>query len=199
MYFRNRAEAGRELAKKLDQYKSQHIVVLALGMGSSVVAAQVAMKLHANMLLYVIKDINLPGENQAVAGLGSGDIFSYNSVYSPGELDEYTAEYHTYIEQERMHQSHELHMLLGENGEIDKNLLRHRVVILVVDGLANGFALDVAAGFLKTVAIKRLVIATPVCIWSATIFTAWACRITIWVPTTTTTTTLFPNQTMRLR
>lgn len=163
MYFRNRAEAGRALALKLeDKYKSQHIVVLALGLGSSIVAAQVAMKLHANLLLYVIQDINLPGENESIAGLGSGDVFTYNPAYSAGELDEYTSEYRSYIEQERVHQSHELHMLLGEGGQIDKNLLRHRIVLLVSDGLADGFSIDVAATFLKTVAIKKLVIATPI-------------------------------------
>jgi putative phosphoribosyl transferase len=162
MYFRNRAEAGRQLALQLEKYKSQHIVVLALGLGSSIVAAQVAMRLHANMLLYLIQDVNLPGEHEAIAGLGSGDIFTYNPAYSSGELDEYTTEYRSYIEQERREKSHALHMLLGEGGEIDKNLLRHRTVLLVSDGLADGFAINVAAEFLKTVAIKKLVIATPI-------------------------------------
>jgi putative phosphoribosyl transferase len=158
MYFRNRAEAGRQLALQLEKYKSQHIVVLALGLGSSIVAAQVAMRLHANMLLYVIKDISLPGESESFAGLGSGDVFTYN----PRELDEYNSDYRSYIEQERLEKSHELHMLLGEGGEIDKSLLRHRMVLLVSDGLADGFAINVAADFLKTVAIKKLVIATPI-------------------------------------
>lgn len=162
MYFRNRAEAGRQLAAQLEKYKSQHIVVLALGLGSSIVAAQVAMRLHANMLLYVIKDVNLPGESEAFAGIGSGDVFTYNPRYTPGELDEYNSEYRSYLEQERLEQSHELHMLLGEGGEIDKTLLRHRTVLLVSDGLADGFAINVAADFLKTVAIKKLVIATPI-------------------------------------
>lgn len=162
MYFENRAEAGRKLAAKLEKYKSQHIAVVALGPGASIVAAQVAMKLHANLFMYLIKDIVLPGELEAFAGLGSGDVFTYNQVMTPSELEELTAEYHSYIEQMRLERMHELHMLLGDGGEIDKDLLRHRTVILVADGLSNGFSLDVAAAYLKTVAITKLVIATPV-------------------------------------
>lgn len=162
MYFKNRADAGRLLAQKLEKYKPKHIVVVALGEGSSLVAAQIAMKLHANMCLYAIKDITVPGEDDVLAGLGSGDTFAYNSYFSPGQLEEYTSEYRSYIEQQRMDRSHELHALLGDEGEINKNLLRHRTVIIVADGLASGYSLDVATAFMKRVAIKSLVIATPV-------------------------------------
>ena len=53
-------------------------------------------------------------------------------------------------------------MILGDSGEIDKNLLRHRTVILVADGFANGFVLNIAADYLKTIAIQKLVVATPI-------------------------------------
>jgi putative phosphoribosyl transferase len=163
MYFKNRAEAGRLLAAKLEKYKSQHIAVIALGLGASVVAAQVAMKLHANLLLYLIRDVNLPGEIEALAGMGSsGDTYTYNQYYSPGELEDLTGEYRSYIEQMRMQGSHELHVLLGDGGEIDRTLIRHRIVIVISDGLASGFSVDVVGDYLKTIAIKRLVIAVPV-------------------------------------
>jgi putative phosphoribosyl transferase len=162
MYFKSRAEAGRLLADKLEKYKAQNIVVVALDEGSSIVAAQIAMKLHANMVLYLIKNIYLPGETQALAGMGSQGTYSTNDYFSAGQLEEMTTEYHSWIEQRRMEANHELHILLGRDGEIDKNLLRHRVVIVVADGLANGFSLKVCADFLKTIAIKKMVAVTPV-------------------------------------
>jgi putative phosphoribosyl transferase len=162
MYFKNRAEAGRLLAEKLEKYKAQNIVVVSLDEGSSIVAAQIAMKLHANMFLYLIKNIYLPGENQALAGMSAAGTYSTNDYFSAGQLEEMTTEYHGWIDQRRMEANHELHMLLGRDGEIDKNLLRHRVVIVVADGLANGFALKVCADFLKTIAIKRMIAVTPV-------------------------------------
>lgn len=162
MYFKNRAEAGRKLADQLDQYKAQNIVVVALDEGSSIVAAQIAMKLHANMVLYLIKNLYLPGETQAIAGMSAEGTYTTNDYFSAGELEDLTMEYHNFLDQRRMEANHELHMLLGRDGEIDKNLLRHRVVIVVADGLSNGFSLQVCADFLKTVAIKKMVAVTPV-------------------------------------
>jgi len=167
MYFHNRAEAGRLLAAKLEKYKSENIVVLALNPGSIIVAAQIAMRLHANLLLYLVRDIYLPGENEAIAGMGSGGTYVYNNYYSAGELEDMTSEYHQHLDQQRMEKNHELHLLLGRDGEIDKKLLRHRDVILVSDGLSSGFSLNIAAQYLKMVAIKRLIVVTPVATVSA--------------------------------
>lgn len=162
MYFRNRADAGRQIATALEKYKAQNIVVVALDEGSSIVAAQVAMKLHANLVLYLIKNIYLPGENEAIGGLSSTGTYALNDYFSAGQLEEMTTEYHGYIDQRRMEANHELNVLLGRDGEIDKNLLRHRVVIVVADGLATGFSLQICSDFLKTVAIKKMVAATPI-------------------------------------
>ena len=162
MYFKSRADAGRQLADRLEKYKAQNIVVIALDEGSSIVAAQIAMRLHANLVLYLIKNIYLPGENEALGALGAGGNYSRNNFFSAGELEDLTSEYHNYIDQRLMEANHELHMLLGRDGQIDKNLLRHRVVIVVADGLASGFSLQVCADFLKTVAIKKMVAVTPV-------------------------------------
>lgn len=161
MYFVDRADAGKQLALKLEAYKTKNIIVVALDPTSAVVAAQVAMKLHSSLLLYVVRDISLPGEKRAVAGMGSGDVFTFNKDLSEGQRDEITMEYRSYIEQRRREVSHELHMLLGESGEINKDMLRHRTVILVSDGLGDGFKLGVVSEYLKTVAIERLVIAAP--------------------------------------
>lgn len=162
MYFKNRAEAGRQVARQLEKYKSENIVVVALDEGASIIAAQIAMKLHANLLLYLIKNIYLPGESQALAGMSASGTYTENDFFSAGELEEMNVEYHNYIDQRRMEANHELHVLLGRDGEIDKNLLRHRTVIVVSDGLPNGFSLQVCADFLKTVAIQKIVAVTPV-------------------------------------
>jgi predicted phosphoribosyltransferase len=78
-----------------------------------------------------------------------------------GERDELMSEYHSVIDQQRLEKFHELNTLVGKSGEIDRNLLKRRIVILVADGLPDGFLLDLAADFLKPVALKRLVMAIP--------------------------------------
>ena len=162
MYYKDRVEAGRKLAEKLQAYKSKNCVVVALSESSVLVAAQVAMELHANLLLYLVRDIMLPGEDEAVAAISSTGAFRYNDALSHGEIDEISGEFRNHIEQERFGKTHEMNALLGSDGEIDKNLLRHRNVILVADALPDGFALTMAYEFLKTVATKRIIVAAPV-------------------------------------
>lgn len=161
MYFKNRAEAGQRLTPTLKRYAKQNVVVVALSEGGVIVGAQIAMAIHANMMMLLTENIYLPGEPDAVAAMSSTGSFAYNSMYSTGQLEELKAEYHSYIEQQRFEKMHRLNILVGKDGEIHKEYLRHHTVILVSDGLANGFSLDVAADFFKTVALNKMVIATP--------------------------------------
>ncbi len=162
MYFKNRAEAGKLLARELLPYSRQSTTVLALSQGAAIVGAQIAMQLHTNLLLYFIKNIYLPGELDAIAGLGSTGNFTYNNAFSAGELEDATTEFRGFLEQRKFEITHEFNVLLGNEGVLHTNLLRHKVVIVVSDGLESALSLDVAADFLKTVAIKRLIVVTPV-------------------------------------
>jgi putative phosphoribosyl transferase len=167
LYFKSRADAGKKLVPYLEKYRSENSVIVALNQGASVIGAQIAMAIHANLLMYLIKHIYLPGEIESIAGISSTDTFMYNNMFSAGQLEELAAEYRSFIEQERINNRHELNILLGHDGAIDAKLLRHRTVILVADGLSSGFSIDIAAMFLKTVAIQKLVIATPLASVSA--------------------------------
>lgn len=161
MYFKNRVEAGRKLVKELEKYQGQQVVVLALSPGAVIIGAQIAMKLHANLALLLTENVYLPGETDPIAALSSAGTFTYNNLFSPGQIEEYISEYHHFIEEKRIEKMHQLNKLMGRDGEVKKDYLRNHVVIVVSDGLSNGFSLDIAASFLKTVAIKKLVVATP--------------------------------------
>ncbi len=161
MYFPDRAEAGKQLAERLLMYRDQQTVILALTESSAIVAAQVAMRLHASMVLYMIKDIRFENEETAVAGMSSAGGFQYNSLLSAGEIEEIASEYHGWIDEQRLQKNHEMNVLLSDGGAIKKEMLRHHVVIVVADGVISTFAVDMVANFLKTIAIKRFVLATP--------------------------------------
>lgn len=149
------------LAEKLDKYKSDNCAVIALNEGGVIVGAQIAMRLHASMMMLLTEDVTIPGELDPVAALSSAGTFTYNGMYSAGQLEDFRGEYHQYIEQSRLEKFRKLNRLVGKDGEIHKEFLRHRVVILVADGLSSGFSLDIAADFLKPLKLKRLIIATP--------------------------------------
>jgi putative phosphoribosyl transferase len=161
MYFKNRAEAGRLLAKDLEKYAGQNVVVVALSQGAVIVGAQIAMQIHGSLLLFLCENIYLPGETEAIAGMSSTGNFAYNQNFSMGQLEELTGEFRNFLEQQRIMKIHELNILVGKDGEIHKEYLRHHVVILVSDGLASGLSLDIAGDYLKRVALKKLVVATP--------------------------------------
>lgn len=167
MYFRNRAQAGRTMFKELSKFEGQQVAIVALSPGAVIIGAQIAMKLHADLVLLLTENIFLPGETDPIAALSSGGTFTYNDMFSPGQIEEYVSEYHHFIEEKRIEKMHQLNRMIGEGGEISKDKLRNHIVIVVSDGLSSGFSLDIAASFLKTVAIKRLVVATPLASVSA--------------------------------
>lgn len=161
MYFKNRAAAGRVLADKLQDYSVKNCAIVALTPGAVLIGAQIAMKLHADLMMLLTANIVLPGENSALAGLTSNNTFTYNNKFSTGEIEEMRADYMGYIEAQRIEKLHHLHVLLSTGGEIDKEMLRRRIVILVSDGLSSGFSLDIASEFLKPIKIEKLIIVTP--------------------------------------
>jgi predicted phosphoribosyltransferase len=162
MYFKSRVEAGQKLAEQISaKYQGKQCAVVGLSDGGVMVGAQVATKLHCVLTMLLSEAIELPREPNAIAGITPDGSFSYNAAYSPGELEDLLGEYHSFIEQEKMNKMQQLHRLIGHGGLIRKDLLRDHVVILVSDGLSNGFSLDIATQFLKPIHIEKLVIATP--------------------------------------
>lgn len=162
MYFKSRVHAGQLLASQIAKtYKNEKCAVVALSDGAVMVGAQIAMELHCVLTMLLTDAIQLPHENTAIAGINHDGSFAYNNFYSPGEIEEFVSEYRSFIEQEKMQKMQEMHRLEGRGGLIRKNLLAGHTVILVADGLSNGFSLDLAAEYLKPIKIKRLIVATP--------------------------------------
>jgi len=162
MYFKSRTEAGQLLAKQIKQkYKGKDCAVVAMNDGGVMVGAQIALSLPCVLTLLLTETIILPREDSAVAGITQDGSFSYNKRYSQGELDEMTSEYYHYIEQEKMSKMQEMHHQMGNSDLIKRELIQNKNVILVSDGLMDGFALDVALEFLKPIHTQKIIVATP--------------------------------------
>jgi putative phosphoribosyl transferase len=161
MYFANRAEAGRKLAAELLPYQVHNVSVVALSRGAVIVGAQIAIKLHANLMMLLTENITLPGID-AFAAVTSDNHMTYNKSFYTGEIEELSGEYFHYIEQQRLEKIHRLHRLLDAGGEVKPELLKNHIVIVVSDGFSTGFSIDVAADFLKPIKVKKLVVAAPI-------------------------------------
>lgn len=163
MYFESRAQAGRMLAEQLvEKYRYENCAVIALSDGAVQVGEQIAGALHCILTMLLIEDIQVPGEALSFGGVSQNGGFTYNGMFSAGEIEEYTGEFHGYLEEQKREAFQRINRLLGEGGIIDSDMLRDHTVILVADGLDNGASLDVAIDFLKPIRINKLVIATPV-------------------------------------
>ncbi len=163
MYFENREQAGKLLAAQLvEKYRYDDCTVVALSDGAVVVGEQIAKALHCLLTLLLVEDIQVPGEGVSFGSVTQNGGFTYNGMFSVGEIDEYSSEYHGYLEEQKRQAFQSINRLLGDGGYIDEAMLRDRVVILVADGFDSGSSLDASLDFLKPIKIKRLVVATPV-------------------------------------
>ncbi|HEY0965613.1 MAG TPA: phosphoribosyltransferase family protein [Candidatus Saccharimonadales bacterium] len=168
MYFESRVQAGTVLAEQLfEKYRYENCAVVALSDGGVLVGEQIAEKLHCILTMLVIEDIEIPGESLSFGGVSQSGSFTYNSEFSSGEIDEYTSEFHGYLDEQKREKFQKINRLIGDGGVIDHDMLRDHTVILVSDGVDNGAAVDVALDFLKPIRIERLVVAAPVATVSA--------------------------------
>ncbi len=163
MYFESRVHAGLELAAELvERYRYENCAVVAISDGGVVVGEQIASALHCVLTMLLIENIEVPGENLSFGSISENGNFSFNSEVSRGEMDEYTTEYHSYLEEQKRQAFQRINRLLGDGGFIDHDMLRDHTIILVNDGFDKTVIIDAAIEFLKPIRIARLVIVAPV-------------------------------------
>lgn len=163
MYFESRTAAGQVLATQLfEKYRYENCAVVALSDGGVVVGEQIASQLHCILTMLLVENIEVPGESVSFGGVSQTGTFTFNSEFSSGEIDEYTSEFHGYLEEQKREAFQRVNRLLGDGGLIDHDMLRDHTIILVSDGFTDSTVLDVALDFLKPIRIQRLVIAAPI-------------------------------------
>lgn len=163
MYFESRAQAGQILAQQMvEKYRYENCAVVALSDGAVLVGEQIAAALHCVITMLLIEDIEVPGESMSFGGVSQSGGFTYNGMFSAGEIQEYTSEFHGYLDDQKREKFQKINRLLGDGGIISNDMLRDRVVILVADALDNGAAIDVAMDFLKPIRTVKVVVATPI-------------------------------------
>jgi len=158
--FPNRAEAGRLLAEKLENYAGRSdVVVLGLPRGGVPVAYEVAQRLGAPLDVFVVRKLGVPGFEELAAGaIASGGVRVLNedvvrALPNADQLIESVTEKET-VELERREQTYRDGRPAPE--------LRDRVVILVDDGLATGATMRAAVAALRQRGVAKIVVAAPV-------------------------------------
>src|SRR5262245_32855869 len=78
--FRDRHDAGRQLAARLTKYADRpDLLVLALPRGGVPVAYEVAQELHEPLDVFLVRKLGLPGhEEMAMGAIATGGILVLN-------------------------------------------------------------------------------------------------------------------------
>ena len=162
MYFENRAKAGQIIsAELLKKYRYENCAVVALSDGAVIIGEQIAAELHCVLMMLLTEDIAVPGEGVSFGAVSQNGGFTYNGMFSTGEIEEYSSEFHGYLDEQKREAFQKINRLIGDGGIMDENMLRDRVVILVSDGIDDTASIDVAVDFMKPIRIGKLIIATP--------------------------------------
>jgi len=159
--FRDRSDAGRQLAAHLLRYADTHPVVLALPRGGVPVAFEVAKVLKAPLDLVLVRKIGAPGQPELAVGAvaeGPEEQIFINPFFAGTDLL-----MPRYIEDERAHQMQEIERrrAMYLNGR-DRAEVAGHTAIVVDDGIATGATMRAALRAVRHRAPRRLVLAVPV-------------------------------------
>jgi putative phosphoribosyl transferase len=160
MRFRDRREAGRLLAERLARYAGRDdVLVLALPRGGVPVAYEVARALHAQLDVFVVRKLGVPGHAELAFGaVASGGVRVLNpDVAAAAGLDQKTIERVTRRELAEVERRERAY-----RGDRQPPNLRGKIVILVDDGLATGASMRAAALAARRLLPKKVVVAVPV-------------------------------------
>ncbi|MEU7469123.1 phosphoribosyltransferase family protein [Streptomyces sp. NPDC044984] len=163
MRFRDRRQAGRELAARLRERQDEGVlpepVVLALPRGGAAVAVEVARALDAPLDVLVVRKIGAPFHEEFGVGAMAGDgipLFDEDALLRLGITE---ADLAPVVERERAElRRREQRYRQGRPAPE----LGGRTVIVVDDGLATGSTARAALRALRTQDPGHLVLAVPV-------------------------------------
>jgi putative phosphoribosyl transferase len=158
--FRDRVDAGKKLAEYvMNRVQERYVLVLGLPRGGVPVAFEVAQALHAELDVFIVRKLGLPGQEElAIGAIASGGVRVLNESLlvelqlSPKLIDQIAVR-----EEQELKRREELY-----RAGRPARPVRDRTVIIVDDGLATGASMKAAARAIRLQGPKRIIAAVPV-------------------------------------
>ncbi len=157
--FRNRVDAGKQLADRLAHLRGQDAVIVGLPRGGVPVAEQVARALGAPLDVILVRKLGVPFQPELGMGaIGEDDVRVVNEEIvrmtrvTPDELEAVEA-------RERAELERRAHRYRSGRSRIP---LAGRVVVVVDDGIATGSTAKAACQVARAAGARRVVLAVPV-------------------------------------
>jgi putative phosphoribosyl transferase len=156
--FRDRLEAGQQLAANLEHYRDQGAIVLSIPRGGVAVGYPIAEHLDAELDIIIPRKLPIPFSPEAGFGAITEDgtiILNEPLVARCGLTSEEISQIAQGVLTEVQRR------VIEYRGPRPNPILKQRIVILVDDGLATGFTMIAAIHSVKAQEPDRVVLAVP--------------------------------------
>lgn len=160
MRFRDRNEAGKQLANSLSVYANNpNVIVLALPRGGVPVGYEVAKALHLPFDVFLVRKLGVPGHGElAMGAIASGGVRILNDdVVNYLHIPQAAIDRVEQVEQYELRRREQLY-----RGNRPMPKLEGKTVILVDDGMATGSTMRAAVTALRRSHPARVLVAAPV-------------------------------------
>ena len=161
MPFRDRTDAGRQLARALAAYHDRNPVILALPRGGVTVAAEIALALAAPLDLILVRKIGVPQQPELAMGAvvdgGTPLIVRNEDVIALANVSE--SEFKAVCDSELAEIERRRERYLGNRERVD---VAGRTAIIVDDGIATGATVRAALRATRLRKPSMVVLAVPV-------------------------------------
>ncbi len=157
--FEDRRDAGRRLARELEEYRGTDALILALPRGGVVVGFELAIALQLPLEAFISRKIGAPGNPE----LAIGAVAEIDGLWTDSEAMEILGVPEEYVEKEADHQRREIErriQLYRQGRPLPP--MEGRVVIVADDGIATGYTVLAALRGIRLANPAQLVVAVPV-------------------------------------
>src|SRR5271166_2877331 len=159
MLFRDRIDAGRQLAARLQHLAGPEVVVLGLPRGGVPVAAEVADALGAPLDIIVVRKLGASFQPEFAMGALGEDGVRVMNPEALGLADATSGELAVTEQRERQEIARRA---VRYRGGRERLALDGRVAVIVDDGIATGSTARAACQVARALGAARVVLAVPV-------------------------------------
>lgn len=160
MIFKDRQDAGKQLAETLKKYVNENPIIIALPRGGVVLGYEVANILNAPLDIIVPRKIGAPNDPEFAIGAIAPKLVVILNDKMIKSLNIPEQEIEKIIENETKEMNRRMELYRKNLPELD---LKNKTVILVDDGIATGLTTQAAVLSIQLLNPAKVILAVPVC------------------------------------